>query len=159
MSGLGADSLETQMTGKIQVVITVQSGRCGSRRGGLGGGGGLPGGGGLGRVSDRRAEEGTGCAGRPEGHGDTKLTWVTSCTSQPCCGTGADWQWLGHSCPRCMCVNLVKSVSQSTLARGVPPSSPLHAAGSVILSFLRTTGVLWGCSELGVGPLHEPVAS
>lgn len=36
-SGLGADSLETQMTGKIQVVITVQSRKCGSRRGGLGG--------------------------------------------------------------------------------------------------------------------------
>lgn len=37
-SGLGAGSLETQKTGEIQAVITtLQSRKCGSRRGGLGG--------------------------------------------------------------------------------------------------------------------------
>lgn len=51
------------MTGKIQVVITVQSQGCGSRRGGLGGGGG------LGEVSDRRAGGGTEYAGGQKGMG------------------------------------------------------------------------------------------
>lgn len=63
----------------------------------------------------------------------------------------------------CMCVNLVKSVSQSTLTGGggvgLPSACSSCQLGGVVLGFLQTTGVLWGRSELGVGRLHEPVAS